>query len=97
MTEAEQDTRREGHGAIVEVLTDQIAYLRSQLDHEGQSPAEARRIIGGLVQRVPELEAPSQETHQSRENPPRAPILPVPPPTAPATLRRARSVPGGVG
>jgi len=39
------------------VLTDQVAYLRSQLDQDRQAPAEARRTIGGLVQRVPELEA----------------------------------------
>jgi hypothetical protein len=39
------------------MLTEQVAYLRSQLDQDRQAPAEARRSIGGLVQRVPELEA----------------------------------------
>jgi len=55
-TEAGQGDR--GYGALVEMLTDQVTYLRSQLDQERQTHAEARRIIGvGLVQRVPELEA----------------------------------------
>lgn len=31
-----------------------------QLEAERQAHAEARRIIGGLVQRIPELEAPSE-------------------------------------
>ncbi len=55
-TEAGQDTQSQGRGELVEMLTDQVAYLRSQLDQERQAHAEARRIIGGLVQRVPELE-----------------------------------------
>ena len=54
-TEAGQNDR--GDGALVEILTDQVTYLRSQLDQERQTHAEARRIIGGLVRRVPELEA----------------------------------------
>ena len=60
-TETGQATQDEGHGALVEMLTDQVAYLRSQLDQERQAHAEARRIIGGLVQRVPELEAATPE------------------------------------
>ena len=39
------------------MLTDQVAYLHSQLDQECQARAEACRIVDGLVQRVPELEA----------------------------------------
>lgn len=50
---------RESSGEMVEELRDQVRYLRSQLDQERQAHAEARRIIGGLVQRVPELEAAS--------------------------------------
>ena len=55
-TRAGQDASDEGRGELVEMLTDQVRYLRSQLDQERQAHAEARRIIGGLVQRVPELE-----------------------------------------
>ncbi len=56
-TEAGQGDQSEDRGALVEMLTDQVTYLRSQLDQERQAHAEARRIIGGLVQRIPELEA----------------------------------------
>ena len=42
---------------LVEVLRDQVAYLREQLDQEREANRENRRIIAGLVQKVPELEA----------------------------------------
>ena len=69
-TEAGQGAQGEGRGELVEMLTDQVAYLRSQLDQERQAHAEARRIIGGLVQRVPELEASGpSEPRESTEGP----------------------------
>ena len=69
-TEAGHEVQDEGRGELVEMLTDQVAYLRSQLDQERQAHAEARRIIGGLVQRVPELEAAgSPEPRESPERP----------------------------
>jgi hypothetical protein len=43
--------------ALVEVVRDQVAFLREQLNEEGEANRENRRIIAGLVQRVPELEA----------------------------------------
>jgi hypothetical protein len=68
--DAGQDARSERRGYIVEMLTDPVAYLRSQLDQERQAHAEARRIIGGLVQRVPELKASDQEgLPEARESP----------------------------
>ncbi len=42
---------------LVEVLRDEVAHLRTQLDRERDASAELRRIVAGLVQRVPELEA----------------------------------------
>jgi hypothetical protein len=42
-----------------------VAYLREQLQAERQAHAEARRIIAGLVERIPAIEAPSDE----RESP----------------------------
>ena len=42
-----------------------IATLREQLQAERQAHAEARRIIAGLVERIPAIEAPSHE----RESP----------------------------
>jgi hypothetical protein len=50
--------------ALVEVLNDHVAYLRGQLDQEREANRENRRIIAGLVQRVPELEA-AQEPRDS--------------------------------
>jgi hypothetical protein len=42
---------------LVEVLSDQVSFLRQQLNEEREANRENRRIIAGLVQRVPELEA----------------------------------------
>ena len=44
--------------ALVEALRDQIVDLRRRLDSSEEANRENRRIIAGLVQRVPELEAP---------------------------------------
>jgi hypothetical protein len=49
--------------------------LREQLRREQDAHAEARRIIAGLVQRVPELEA-AREADQSAEE-----GVPTPTPT----------------
>jgi hypothetical protein len=42
---------------LVEALRDEVAHLRDQLDRERDASAELRRIVAGLVQRVPGLEA----------------------------------------
>ena len=52
-------------GAIVEVLQDQITFLRNQLDQEREANRENRRIIAGLVQRVPELEGTIEQREAS--------------------------------
>ena len=44
---------------LVEELRDQVRYLRGQLDQERDANRENRRIIAGLTQRIPELEAAS--------------------------------------
>ena len=41
---------------LVESLQDQVEYLREQLRNAEERDRENRRIIAGLVQRVPELE-----------------------------------------
>ncbi len=48
-------------------LREQVRYLREQLRREQEAHAEARRIIAGLVQRIPELEAPREA--EARETP----------------------------
>jgi hypothetical protein len=45
---------------LLETLRDQVEFLRQQLDQEREANRENRRIIAGLVQRVPELEASSE-------------------------------------
>jgi hypothetical protein len=46
--------------ALISSKDETIAVLREQLEAERQAHAEARRIIAGLVERVPALEAPSE-------------------------------------
>ena len=47
-------------------LGEQLTYLRGQLDQEREANRENRRIIAGLVQRVPEL-GPAQEPRNGHE------------------------------
>lgn len=47
-------------------LEDQVGYMRNQLEAEREASAELRRIIAGLVQRVPELE-PAREPREQPE------------------------------
>ncbi len=53
-----QDDSREQE--LLEELRDRLRFVERQLEAERQAHAEARRIIGGLVQRIPELEAPRE-------------------------------------
>ena len=61
------DTPRPAHDAQADDLREQVRYLREQLRREQEAHAEARRIIAGLVQRIPELEAPREA--EARETP----------------------------
>jgi hypothetical protein len=45
----------------------EIEYLRGQLDAERAAHGETRRIVAGLVQRIPELEAPPFEPQSAQE------------------------------
>jgi hypothetical protein len=62
---------------LVEELRDQVRYLRRQLDQERDANRENRRIIAGLTQRIPELEAarspePPEASQTVEEEPDRA-------------------------
>jgi hypothetical protein len=48
----------DAHAELVAAKDETINLLRSQLEAEREANRENRRIIAGLVQRVPELEAP---------------------------------------
>jgi hypothetical protein len=58
--------------ALISAKDETIATLREQLQAERQAHAEARRIIAGLVERIPAIEAPSHEpgTPQTAEEEP---------------------------
>ena len=59
----------------IEDFREQVAYLREQLEAERQAHAEARRIIAGLVERIPAIEAPQEPTEAAEtveEEPKRA-------------------------
>jgi hypothetical protein len=61
------DTPRPDHDAQADDLREQVRYLREQLRREQEAHAEARRIIAGLVQRVPAIEASQQEPPEAAE------------------------------
>ena len=64
-----QDTEPD---ALISAKDETIATLREQLQAERQAHAEARRIIAGLVERIPAIEAPSEprESPQTVEEEP---------------------------
>jgi hypothetical protein len=47
-------------GALISEIRDRLRYVEGQLEAERQAHAEARRIIAGLVERIPAIEAPSE-------------------------------------
>ncbi len=52
---------------LVEALYDHVEHLRGQLEAEREANRENRRIIAGLVQRVPELQ-PATEPREAHES-----------------------------
>ena len=68
--EAQGEASTDG-GALVEVLTEQVAYLKAQLDIRTEELREHRRLLAGLIERVPELEAPREQG--GAPEPPEAP------------------------
>src|SRR5215211_9410448 len=58
-TKGGREAKGEGDAALVEVLRDQVAHLKEQLDAERRANDENRRLLAGLIERVPALEAPT--------------------------------------
>jgi hypothetical protein len=52
-------------------LRDRLHYVEQQLEAERQAHGEARRIIAGLVERMPQLEAPADSAPDARGSPER--------------------------
>jgi hypothetical protein len=95
-TEPQSDTSQE----LVEVLRAQVEDLQSRLDRETEANRENRRIIAGLIERVPELEAPAPEPRESdlsasEEGTASTPTEPRPGSEAPASRPWWRRVFGG--
>jgi hypothetical protein len=55
--------------ALISAKDETIRVLREQLEAERAASAELRRIVAGLVQRVPELEPAREHTPDPRESP----------------------------
>jgi hypothetical protein len=66
-----------------------ITTLREQLQAERQAHAEARRIIAGLVERIPAIEAP-QEASEASETVEEEPDRAEPHPDAPGAQESVR-------
>jgi hypothetical protein len=74
--------------ALIDALSGQVEDLREQLAAERQAHAEARRIIAGLVERIPAIEAPPEATESPKTPSDHAPNTPGPP--EPETTTEAR-------
>ena len=61
-----QPTDPSAQTELVEALRDQVSFLCQQLEQEREANRENRRIIAGLVQRIPELES-APEPRESPE------------------------------
>ena len=55
-TEAGREAQGEENEALVEVLQDQIAYLREQLETRTEELRDHRRLLADLIERMPELQ-----------------------------------------
>ena len=75
-----EDANRE----LIDELRDRVGFLERQLDTEQAASAELRRIVAGLVQRVPELEPPREPRESPETTAPEGPegvvVVEVPPP-----------------
>lgn len=66
--DAEPDTVANPHlERLLQNQEREIEYLRSQLEDANARDRENRRIIAGLVQRIPELEAPPQSAQEAED------------------------------
>ena len=53
---------------LIDELRDRVGFLERQLETEQAASAELRRIVAGLVQRVPELEPAREAPPERRES-----------------------------
>src|SRR5829696_7597504 len=60
---------------LIDELRDRVGFLERQLETEQAASAELRRIVAGLVQRVPELEPAREPAPEPRAPPETGPDL----------------------
>jgi len=53
---------------LIDELRDRVQSLEAQLGNERQAHAEARRIIAGLVERMPAIDAPQTSEDAAQES-----------------------------
>jgi hypothetical protein len=70
-TDQTADRSRSDSDALISAKDETIATLRDQLEAERQAHAEARRIIAGLVERIPALEPPADSAPDAPGSPER--------------------------
>ena len=63
----------EANRELIDELRDRVGFLERQLDTEQAASAELRRIVAGLVQRVPELEPPREPRESPETTSPEGP------------------------
>jgi hypothetical protein len=71
--DTQHDMSQPDSSALTSELRDRLRYVEGQLEAERQAHAEARRIIAGLVERIPAIEGPPDERGS-----PETPSEPVP-------------------
>ena len=76
MTKTGREAQVEADGVAVEILRDQVTYLKEQLDIRTEELREHRRLLAGLIERVPELEAPAGEPASSQTHEDAAGVTP---------------------
>lgn len=54
----QSDDHNTDQGVLVELLRDQVEYLRGQLEAERRANDENRRLLAAALERIPALEAP---------------------------------------
>ena len=77
----------EGEAALVEQLRSEVGYLRAALQRSQEAEGEQRRIIAGLMQRLPELAAPASTRGDAPTAAP-APSVMAEVPAVPGPARR---------
>ncbi len=91
-TDTTRDRPRQSRGdRYTQSLEDQVEYLRLQLERRDEELREHRRLLAGLIERVPELEAPTPSETTEFDVSPSPTRTPTDAPADPQTGTQPRS------